>query len=269
MRILLTGGSGFLGKKVARLLEKRGIEIFNLTRRPFGGANEILWDFFGMLPELPRVDLLLHMAASVDFSNNTPELLLGNTVPAIRLADWCSHNGVPVFHTSTAAIHGKNTPWGYSTHIAPAGHYAASKLISETALRTVCPACTVFRIGGIYGFNGPRHLGLNDSINNALLYGKNPILVGKGFALRNYISVDDTAAWIAAEICAPHQSGGIIYIAGKEIMPIRQWLQTIVDILLPDGKIEEFPGEDSSDIIVEASPSQVELLSFSEYLHKL
>jgi nucleoside-diphosphate-sugar epimerase len=152
----------------------------------------------------------------------------------------------------------------------PAGYYAASKLIAEGVFKTVCfSAYTIFRISGIYGFEGPRHLGLNASIDNALLYGKSPSLRGEGAALRNYISVDDAATWITSEACAPTSIRKIIYMAGKETMPIRQWLQTIVDILLPDGKIEEAAGEDSIDIIVEASPSPVALQSFAEYLRKV
>lgn len=269
MRMLLTGASGFLGKKVGQLLEECGVELFHLTRRPLGTVREILWNFFDPLPTLPSVDGLVHMAASVDYSDTVQDLVLCNTIPAVRLAEWAALNSIPVFHTSTASVHGKKLPWGVSSGLAPTGRYEKSKLLSEEAFRIICPNYCIFRLHGIYGHTGPSHLGLNIAIREAFLHGKNPILRGNGLALRNYICVDDAAAWIVAETCAPHENRRTVYVAGSEIMPIQQWLQTIVDTLLPGGKIEKFSGEGGEDIIVESSPPPIQLQSFREYLQRL
>ena len=44
MRVLIAGGSGFLGTSLRRSLTKDGHEAFILTRRPSAGPNEIHWN---------------------------------------------------------------------------------------------------------------------------------------------------------------------------------------------------------------------------------
>lgn len=269
MRVLLTGGSGFLGQQVTRLLANQGVNIFHLTRKSVCADQEILWDFTNALPKLPQVDALVHLAEAVDYSESVKDLVLCNTIPAIRLAEWALCNNTPVFYTSTASVHGKNIPWGASAALAPTGKYEVSKLLSEEAFRIISPQYTIFRMHGVYGVTGPSHLGLNLSMRNALLCGRNPVLHGSGLGLRNYICVDDAAAWIVDSVCTLNTDCRIVYMAGPETMPIRQWLQAIVDKLLPSGKIEELSGESTTDIVVEPSVAPVPLVAFEEYLLNL
>lgn len=54
MTIVLAGGSGFLGRKLAKRLENEGHKTLTLSRRPSGAANEIAWQPDGSAGELPR-----------------------------------------------------------------------------------------------------------------------------------------------------------------------------------------------------------------------
>lgn len=269
MRVLLTGTSGFLGKEVAQLLEKQGAELYHLTRRSLDLVNEIVWDFTSPLPPLPRVDAFIHMAATVDFSDVTSKPLLDNAVPILHLAHWLAQNNIRLYYTSAASIHGQATHWGLSAPLSPSSPYIVSKLIGERIFTSVRPQATIFRLGGIYGIHGPRHLGLNRAIDDAIFSGIPPVLYGSGRALRNYICVKDAASWISAEVINPtcqHNQANILYLGGNEILSIRKYLQTIIDVFLPGEVIQEYTGCESQDIIIDSSKSPIIGQTFKEYL---
>lgn len=71
MTIVLAGGSGFLGRKLARRLESEGHKTITLSRRP-SGANEIAWRPDGSAGDLPRhidgVDAIVNLAGQSVFA---------------------------------------------------------------------------------------------------------------------------------------------------------------------------------------------------------
>jgi nucleoside-diphosphate-sugar epimerase len=269
VNIILTGGTGFLGRKVAHLFSCNNIEVCHLVRKKQAMSDSIVWDFVSPLPALPRADALIHMASAVNDAENFIEDFVGNITISAILADWCHRHDIPLFFTSTASMHGTNHPWGAGTPIDITNYYSGSKLTAECAIQSIHKHATIFRIGGIYGVHGPGHLGLNKAITDAVLHKTPPVLHGSGTGNRNYISVDDAAAWIVATVSSASPCGDIIYLAGKETMPIRQWLETIIDVLLPGSRLECLPGRDAANAVVCASESPVELTSFAEYLRKI
>jgi len=64
--IVLAGGSGFLGRKLARRLQSEGHKTITLSRRPSATGNEIAWRPDGNAGELPRhidgVDAIVNLA---------------------------------------------------------------------------------------------------------------------------------------------------------------------------------------------------------------
>ena len=72
MTIVLAGGSGFLGRKLARRLASEGHKTITLTRRPSGAADEIAWQPDGSAGELPRhldgVDAIVNLAGENVFA---------------------------------------------------------------------------------------------------------------------------------------------------------------------------------------------------------
>lgn len=66
MTIVLAGGSGFLGRKLAARLAAEGHRTITLTRRPSGAANQIAWQPDGNAGALPRhldgVDAIVNLA---------------------------------------------------------------------------------------------------------------------------------------------------------------------------------------------------------------
>lgn len=274
MRVLLTGGSGFLGSRVRAELDRAGAEVLLLGRRA-EGPRQWAWDFAGPLPAgLPAADVLVHLAAAVDFSPSLDYALYRANVSATaRLAVRCVVHGMPLLLASTVGVHGAAEAPGPATPLAPATHYGLSKLLAEDVARATAPSSMLLRLAGLYGLDGPAHLGLNAAITGAVRQAEPPLLRGPGQARRNYLWVQDAARWIASlagEVAAHPLAGTQVrYLAGPEDLSIREYLSAIVDTLLPGREMRREEGGDGADCLVAADPSPVPLTPFAAALREM
>lgn len=280
MRILMTGSTSFTGRCLLRMLAESGHEIWHLTRKTRGFDNEVIWDFMGLLPEgLPPCDILVHLAASVNFRNDIDIMQYNiNTVSTIKLAGYARTYNSYFIYASTASIHGnQHTVIDENTPIHPENHYAVSKYLSEEVIKTFAHRCSILRICGIYGLNGPEHLGLNKALNNAVHKRMRPVLRGGGKAKRNYICVHDVSQWILCLIQGHGSTSSstdtpmreTLYLAGPEVMTIEEYLRLIVETILPGMGLERVDGPESTDWVVNASPAPFAPLTFRQYLASL
>ncbi len=280
MKVLMTGSTGFVGKQLARMLHDNGHKISHLVRRKTGLQNEILWDFVSDLPkELPPCDVIVHLAAYVDFGQQLQPIQYNvNTVSTIKLAANAKLCNRYFVLASTIGIHGSNRTWiDENTPINPESHYALSKYLAEEIVKTYVENYSVLRICGIYGLDGPPHLSLNQAISNAIHQKTAPVLKGPGESRRNYICIYDVAKWIlhlieedeirSSDTEAPTQE--ILYLAGPEIMSIKEYLTCIVDTILTGTKLEKVDGPDTPDLIVKSSISPFAQITLREYLRTL
>lgn len=273
MKILLTGGTGFIGGKVDGLLRRAGHEVINLVRRPGCFSWEIVWDFLSPLPTLPDdVDACIHLAAYVDFGLGIDTSIYDiNTLASASLARFCARGGRTLLFASMAGIFGNTGVFSNTSPVAPQNHYAMSKYLAERLIEESACRAHILRIGGVYGLDGPSHLGLNRAINAAFYDGVRPTLFGEGAGRRNYLCVDDAARWIVSLLEAPLTEGECQYrfLGGEETLSIRQWLETITDVLFPGERLQIEPGKDGGDCIVKAARPGFSLYSFRQYLQSL
>ena len=280
MKILVTGSTGFIGRYLVAMLESAGYEVFHLVRNKKGFEHELQWDFKGHLPaSIPECNIIIHLAAYVDFGLNfNIEQYHVNTVSTYRLAAYAKmHNAYFIF-ASMAGAHGRKYPHiDKDTPILPENHYAVSKYLAEEAIKIFTDNYSILRICGIYGIDGPHHLGLNKAINDAVCRKNQPVLTGQGRARRNYICVLDVARWILALIqnyekdiiSKKDRIQEILYLSGPEIMTIEEYLQTIADTVLPGSELVRVGGSETGDLIVKASTPPFNLMTFREYLNSL
>lgn len=273
----MTGASGFVGGHLLRLLEPERFDVYHLVRNRKGFPRESVWDFCQALPkDIPSCDVVVHLAAQIDFSRSLdPALYLVNTISTARLAKYCLDAGASLIVASTTAVHGSAPAISDEARIAPENDYALSKFLGEQIAQILAPSVTILRICGIYGLDGPTHLGLNTTISEAVHRQAAPVLRGAGRAKRNYICVTDVAKWIyhlmRREMDCTSSTGKdpacqLFYLAGAETLSIEQYLQAIVGTLLPGESIERREGPDDVDYLVKGSPAPFPLSSFREYL---
>ncbi|MDC0336044.1 NAD(P)-dependent oxidoreductase [Pseudodesulfovibrio sp.] len=265
---ICTGSSGFLGTRLAALLTAQGHELTHVVRRPAGFKKEILWDFCSPLSlDMPRCDGLIHLASNVSLGTEFPPSgYLNNTWATHELAKWCRSNESHMIFASSIAVHQAEERITPETQIGPDTHYGMSKYLAEQLIRRELPDATVVRIAGIYGLDGPAHLGLNTAITKAIRNGLPPILNGPGSGRRNYIGLDDAAAWFVWLALNPTQAPRLTYMASDETLSIREYLATLERNVPLNRPMEKRPGNDCGDCLVEPVSPPVSLIPFEEYI---
>lgn len=214
MRVLVTGGTGFIGSNLTLRLLSDGHDIVITGHDaeqpvPEGvrclqpGLLGIRWDDIG------RVDVLFHQAAI----NNTTllderEMMYANVEAARTLFEYVVRAGCRriVYATSTAVYGDLPAPYRESGGVKPLNPYASSKVELESLARKLAlehPPVTLvgLRYCNVYG---PRenHKGARASMIWQLarqMRNGNPRIFKYGEQKRDYIYVDDV---VQANLCA-------------------------------------------------------------------
>lgn len=223
MRILITGGAGFIGSATALFLQKRYHKVMVLDNFSTG-KSENLFDFHGSVEscdildinqlnyffDLFRPDAVIHLAAqsAITTALKDPKRDLEvNAVGTLNVLKTANKFAVQRFvFSSTSAVYGKGNAWGVSSKeddkCYPDTPYGISKLAAEHYIRQMFPVGhAILRYANIYG---PRQqpVGQNQVIARAFrhfLYGDSFKVVGNGRQKRDFVYVDDIAYmnWLA------------------------------------------------------------------------
>ena len=228
-KILVTGGAGYIGSHVVRLLSGAGKRVVVLDNLSTGfsnaviGAELIVGDtgdrglVTGLLLQ-HKVDTVLHFAAHtiVPESVENPLKYYGNNTCCTRnLLECCSAAGVKSFiFSSTAAVYGipEDSFCNEDSPLSPINPYGTSKLMSEMMLRDLSKASdmrhVILRYFNVAGSDPDGHIGQSTEKATLLIKVAAEVAVGKreqllvfgndyptpdGTGVRDYIHVDDLA----------------------------------------------------------------------------
>lgn len=228
--ILITGGAGYIGSHVVKLLGTAGytpITIDNLTK---GSKEAILfgklivgnsgdYDLVTALLREHSISTVMHFAAATivpDSLTNPLFYYQNNTCNTRTLLECCVKAGVRNFvFSSTAAVYGEveSGICSEETVTAPINPYGQSKLMSEIMLRDVCHAhplrAVVLRYFNVAGSDPDGEIGQSTPGSTLLIKVAVEHIVGKrevlrifgtdyatsdGTGVRDYIHVTDLAA---------------------------------------------------------------------------
>jgi UDP-glucose 4-epimerase len=188
MRLLVTGGAGYVGSVVAAQLVEAGHEVTVLDDLSTGhqdavpeGARFVQADISDAGDVLPGMDAVLHFAAKslVGESVEKPELYWANNLGGtLALLEAMRDKGVGrIVFSSTAATYGEpeRTPILESDPTRPTNPYGASKLAVDTALSAYAGirglgavSLRYFNVAGAYGRFRERHTVETHLIPNVL-----------------------------------------------------------------------------------------------------
>lgn len=179
---------------------------------------------------------------------------------AFLASQWNAHM---VFASAAIVCGVKSQRIDPGAPISPDTAYGQSKWLGEQLIEVSHVPHCILRIGGVFGYSGPTHLGLNRAIDGALK-GNTPMQSGTGAALRNYIYVKDVAEAIVFTL--QKRLEGTHLLAGAEVTSMSQMLQTICDILLPGLQPAIAEGPEAMSQVIEPSKHLPKSRGFREAL---
>ncbi len=156
--ILVTGGAGYIGSHVVKLLGERNEKIVVLDDLSTGYADAVLhgelvvgktgdMDLVENLVKQHDIDAVIHFAAHAvvpESVENPLKYYANNTCSTRNLLEVCQNNKIKHFiFSSTAAAYGNinsDKPCDESLQTAPINPYGTSKLMSEAMLADVSKA---------------------------------------------------------------------------------------------------------------------------------
>ena len=154
MRVLLTGASGFLGRRVRRELRQKKHEVFCYDVRL--GYNILYPDQIENTILNWKPDVIIHLAALADLNifKQKPEVGYElNVVGTRNILNMCQKYNLRLLFASTCCCYGNNNvhPSKEESPLAPTEPYAKSKKESEEEILKVgLPHCCM-RLATFYG----------------------------------------------------------------------------------------------------------------------
>ena len=222
MRVVVTGGAGFIGSHVAEIFLERGNDVIVVDDLSTGARQNVperasfeeldiaerdaLEDALG-----DGADLVCHLAAQASVTVSVEDPVrdcTSNVLGTLNVCEAARARSAPVIFASTGgALYGDNAPRPTSEGFAPEplSPYGASKLAGEAYVSTwgrlYGAPNVVLRLGNVYGPRQSPHgeAGVVAIFSGRLLAGEAPELRGGGAPTRDYVHVHDVArAFVAA-----------------------------------------------------------------------
>ena len=246
MRIFVTGGTGFIGGHVVRLLRERGDEVVAWVRNPAKASDlealgaELkqgdLSDRAAIAAAMAGCDAAIHgaavyevgipaserpamYAANVEGTENTLgaalDAGLGRVVYVSTIAAFGNTAGEVVDETYEHPAQGFTTYYEETKYEA---HQVAKRLIGEGL------PCVIVQPGGVYGPND--HSALGKQMHD-FLDGRMPLIPFPDLGM-NMVHVEDVAAGIL--LALDRGEVGESYILGDRITTLRGLIETVAQV---------------------------------------
>ncbi len=245
MRVLITGATGFIGRRLSDCLGKEGHDLVALVRSSsnraglpdgmtFREAN--LLEPETLKPCVEDIDAVFHLAAYFDFYPSDEELMFKINVDGTRnLMEACVGSPVSrfIYCSSTEAIGPVEFPPGNEDTVTnPAFAYGESKVQAEKEVRKIGREhdldYVIFRPTGVMG-EGDLYTGyeLIKALNNKEV----PVLPGDGEKHIMYTHVDDVVRGFAKSLTSQSALNETIILCPDEPEKYKNLIEYIADVL--------------------------------------
>ncbi len=270
MRVLVTGGGGFIGSHVVDRLMRDGHtpRIFDLSASPYHSPLEVE-TFTGSITDPANLDLamrdcdaVIHLAAVADVAHVHADPVLAeevNTRGTLNVLEaGCRAKVGRVVYGSTTWVYSdcaeqavdEETPIPAPRHL-----YTATKLAGETYCAGYTELfeleSTVLRFGIPYGPRA-RAAGVVAKFTDLALEGKALTIAGDGSQCRSFIYVEDLADGIVAAL-APAAANRTYNLSGDEVVTILEIAERVqentegCEIVHTPPRPGDFPGKEISN----------------------
>ena len=252
MKVLVTGGAGFIGSHIVDHLLAAGNEVVVLDDLSTGSLQNlnpeaafvkmnILDDGLMQVFERERFDSVCHLAAqtSVSHSVEHPEFdAQVNVAGTLKVLEGCRRTGVSrIIFASSAAVYGDvvTLPVPENSLPRPTSFYGLSKLTGEQYIQMYQTLYglpyVILRYANVYGERqGDRGEGGVVSIfTRCLQQGEVLTVFGDGSQTRDFIYVGDVAAANVQAICS-RETNRILNISTQTENSVNQLIKLLAEI---------------------------------------
>ena len=238
MRVLVTGGTGFIGRHLVEELGRSGQEVVTLSRRPapLGWPVEhVVADVGQGLPPLAPFDAVAHLAGSADASASRRDpagYLRTNALGTLAVLEAARSWGARVVLASSQRVYRPRTePLSEDAPLGPVDPYGYSKLAAEEWSRMYHDLfglpTVVLRFFSVYG---PGQVAGETSGVAAIFVRRAldglPLQADAG-VLRDFTYVGDVARSVALALEAPQAVGQAYNIATGEPTAIAELARVV------------------------------------------
>ncbi len=196
MKVLVTGGCGFVGRHLVERLAKDGHEVVVLDlkapERPVAGVQYIKGDIrdkSDVVRAIKGCNAVFHLAAMTNVRDNDENMDYEvNFLGAKNVFDQAKQNNAKVVFTSSAAVYGDAGHCKENMEPKPISQYGRSKLKAENFLRKELPESFIARFFNLYG---PEGQGVVNIFCRQVPNYKPVTIFGSGMQTRDYAHVND------------------------------------------------------------------------------
>lgn len=253
MRVVVTGGTGFVGAATVRVLAAAGLEVHAVDlrppspRRPLPSAVTVHRldagsPAFAALVRRLRPQAVIHLAAQTRVAASLRDPLgdfEANVAMTARVARWAAEAGARrLVFASSAAVYGQPqaVPLPESAPCRPLSPYGLHKLLAEQYLLGAAHLygleVVVLRYANVYGPGQEAGLegGVVASFVERALAGLPLRVEGDGLQTRDFVFVDDVARanLLALTAAAP---GAVLNVGTGQQVSVRQLAEQVLALI--------------------------------------
>ncbi len=254
MRILITGGAGFIGSALANRLVRDGHEVRvldNLTSGDPGSLDPAVLFTRGDVADIPKLWTLLqdvvcvyHLAArvsvpeSIKYPRDYNHVNVGGTVSVMEAIRDAGVQRVVL--ASSGAVYGSQPtqPLHEAMTPSPDSPYAVSKLSAEIYVRTIGCLWGIETVSlRIFNAYGPgqqlpaAHPPVIPRYLKAALTGASLVVFGSGEQTRDFVYIDDVIDALVAASTAPDIDRQVINVGSGTETSINEVISTLENTL--------------------------------------
>jgi UDP-glucose 4-epimerase len=265
MRVLVTGGAGFIGSHLAERLIGIGHDVIVIDSEATGRPEDVpegadyrrgdvtrvadLEDAFGA-----GLDAVAHIAGQVSLIRSFTDPLVDlrtNVEGTVNVLGCCLRHRVPrLLYASSMTVYGHNgtLPTAEDTPCGPVSYYGITKYAAERYVHTTAArpdldfdfGVTSFRMYNVYGprqaLDNPYQGVLGIFLGNALR-GEPLTIFGDGEQTRDFVYIDDVIdGWVAA-LTNRVSHGQVINLGSGRQVTITELAENVLAATGTDGRI--------------------------------
>ena len=263
MRILITGGAGFVGSHLSDRLLGVGHEVIAVDNFFTGSKRNIahLVDnphfelirhdvTFPLYIEVDAIYNLASPASPIHYQRDPVQTTKTNVVGAINMLGLAKRLGVPIFQASTSEVYGDpevhpqpESYWGKVNPIGPRACYDEAKRVAETLFFDYQRQHDLeIRVARIFNTYGPR-MAADDGrvVSNFIvqaLRGEPLTIYGDGSQTRSFCYVDDLVSGFIALMNNEAGESGPVNLGNPGEFTMLELASLVIDMTASKSKLE-------------------------------